>query len=180
VALIENTRALPRAKLYANWQVVDDSTALQMLDSPRFEPERTVLVSSNTPVLPASSSAGADAGTVEISHYESKHLVLRADAKTDAILLLNDRTGDFWNVWIDQKPGTILRCNYIMRGVKLTPGPHAVEFRYQPPRRMLYVSLGAFAGGILLGGYVIAARLGRLMRARSRGHTSMRPAVNSA
>jgi hypothetical protein len=159
LALIENIRALPRAKLFAHWQVVDDPTALQLLDSPRFDPEETVLVAATTPVAPAANLSGADAGTVEITHYESRNLVLQANAKTPAVLLLNDHFGDFWNVWIDRKPATVLRCNYIMRGVLVDPGPHTMEFRYHPPRKMLFLSLGTFAGGILLAGYVLAARL---------------------
>jgi uncharacterized membrane protein YfhO len=76
-------------------------------------------------------------------------------------LLLNDHTGDFWNVWIDQKSGTVLRCNDIMQGVFVQPGRHRVEFRFQPPRKILYTSLTAFALGILLGGYVLVAHFVR-------------------
>jgi hypothetical protein len=94
LALIEFTRALPRAKLFANWQVMDDAAALQTLASPQFDPEKTVLVAKDTPVSQAPGQPDADPGTVEISQYESKDLVLQADAKTPAVLLLNDHTGD--------------------------------------------------------------------------------------
>jgi len=157
LALIEFTNALPRAKLFANWQVLDDAAALQTLTSPAFDPEKTVLVAKDTPVSAAPDHPGADPGTVEISHYESRRLILQADAKTPAVLLLNDRTGDYWNVWIDQKPGTVLRCNYIMQGVFVPLGRHTIEFRYQPPQKLLYTSLAAFALGIMLGGYVFVA-----------------------
>jgi len=155
MALIEYTRALPRAKLFANWQVMDDAAALQKLDSPQFDPEKTVLVAKDTPLTQAPGQPDADPGTVEITHYESKDLILQAEAKTPAVLLLNDHTGDFWNVWIDQKPGTVLRCNDIMQGVLVQPGRHTIEFRYQPPQKNLYISLTAFALGILLGGYAL-------------------------
>jgi hypothetical protein len=155
VALYEFTRALPRTKLYANWQNVDDTNALKSLGSPSFDPEKTVLVANDTPVTQTPGSANAEPGTVKISHYQAKDLILEADAKTPAVLLLNDRTGDFWNVWVDQKPGSVLRCNYIMRGVFVPAGHHVVEFRYQPPLKLLFVSLTAFAFGILLAGVVI-------------------------
>jgi hypothetical protein len=154
LALIEDTRALPRAKLYANWQVVEDKVALQDLASPQFDPEKTVLVAQTTPLSQTPAQANADPGSVEITLYEPKHLILQADAKTPSVLLLNDHTGDYWNVWIDQKPGTVLRCNYIMQGVFLPPGRHTIELRYQPPQKILYTSLAAFALGIVLGGYV--------------------------
>jgi hypothetical protein len=167
LALLEFTRALPRAKLFGHWQVMEDAAALQTLASPRFNPEKTVLVARDTPVSQAPGQPDADPGTVEISQYESKDLVLQADAKTPAVLLLNDHTGDFWNVWVDQKPGSVLRCNDIMQGVFVPPGRHTIEFRYQPPQTMLRVSLSAFALGILLGGYVFVAHFVRRPQAPS-------------
>jgi len=88
-------------------------------------------------------------------------------------LLLNDHTGDFWNVWVDQKPESVLRCNDIMQGVFVPAGRHTIEFRYQPPQTMLRVSLAAFALGILLGGYVLVAHFLR------RPQAPARPADNS-
>jgi hypothetical protein len=158
VGLFEFTGALPRTKLYANWRTVDDSNTLHLLASPLFDPQKTVLLATNTPVAQAPGSPDADPGTVKISHYQSKYLTLEADAKTPAVLLLNDHTGDFWNVWVDKVPGTVLRCNYIMRGVFVPAGKHVVEFRYQPPLKLLLVSLSAFGLGIILAGVVIITR----------------------
>jgi uncharacterized membrane protein YfhO len=119
------------------------------------------LVASNTPVAQVPANPEADPGTVKISQYQSKDLILEADAKTPAVLLLNDRTGDDWNVWVDQKPGAVLRCNYIMQGVFVPAGHHTIELRYQPPLKLLYVSLTAFGFGILLAGFVIVTRFTR-------------------
>jgi hypothetical protein len=161
IALIEDKRALPRAKLYSNWRMVEDQAALQTLDSEGFDPSKIVLVDTNTPVPPVPASSGADPGTVKITLYEPKHLVLQADAKTPAVLLLNDKTGSGWSVWVDQKPAALLRCNYIMRGVYLPPGNHTVDFRFKAPLKYLYITLAALAIGVLLSGYVIYSNFGR-------------------
>ena len=155
VALIEFTAALPRAKLYANWKVVDDSIALRLLGSAQFDPEKTVLVAGDTPVAQTPGNPDAEPGTVKITRYQSKDLILEADAKTPAVLLLNDSMGDFWSVWVDEKPGAVLRCNYIVRGVFVSAGHHTIEFRYQEPLKLLFVSLTTFGLGILLAGFVI-------------------------
>jgi hypothetical protein len=161
VALIEFTQALPRAKLYSNWQMADDMAALQQLNSSKFDPAKTVLIANDTPVAQKPAQPDADPGTVTITSYQPKDVKLQADAKTPAVLLLNDRTGDYWKVWVDQKPAGVLRCNYIMRGVFVPPGRHTIEFRFQAPLQWLYVSVSAFAIGILLVGYVIFTRLAR-------------------
>ena len=155
IALMEFPQALPRAKLYANWQTLEDKVALDKLNSPAFDPTKTVLVASATPVAQSPAHPEMDPGTVTITSYKSKDVKLQANAKTAAVLLLNDHTGDYWNVWVDGKPGTVLRCNYIMRGVFVPAGQHTIEFRFQPPLNWLYVSISAFAIGILLTGYVI-------------------------
>jgi hypothetical protein len=158
VALIEYTQALPRARLYANWQMTDDTTALQKLAALDFDPAKTVLVATNTPLAQTPAQPGADAGTVIIASYHPKDIKLQADAKTPAILLFNERFGDHWNVWVDQQPASLLRCNYIMRGVFVPQGAHTIEFRFQPPLSWLYVSASALGLGVLLAGYVAFAR----------------------
>jgi hypothetical protein len=161
VVLYEFTAALPRAKLYANWKVVDDRAALQLLSSPTFDPTKTVLVATNTPLSQASGSPEADPGTVKITQYQSKDLIMEADAKTPAVLLLNDKTDAAWNVLVDQKPAPFLRCNHIMQGTYVPAGQHRIEFRYEPSMKMLYISLTAFGVGILLAGFVIFTHLTR-------------------
>jgi hypothetical protein len=155
LALIEFPGALPRCKLYANWEVADDQTTLQKLVSPWYDVDKIVLVATNTPLSEKPVSPGADPGTVKISNYQSKHVTLQADAKTPAVLLLNDRTAEWWRAWVDQKPAPMLRCNYIMQGVFVPQGQHTIEFRYQPPLKFLYISVTALVIGVLLGGYVI-------------------------
>jgi len=48
----------------------------------------------------------------------------------------------------------LLRSNFIMRGVSLTPGSHTVEFHFRAPSQGLYVSLGAEALGLALCGFL--------------------------
>jgi hypothetical protein len=83
LALLSSLAPLPRAKLFANWQVMDDSAALHTLASPQFDPEKTVLLAKETPVSQAPGQPDADPGTVEISQYESKDLIL-ASGRQDA------------------------------------------------------------------------------------------------
>jgi hypothetical protein len=157
-ALVEITNALPRAKLYSNWKIpADDASALQLLNSQAFDPMKTVLVSSNTPVPPAA-APDADPGTVRIVDYKPREVRLQAAARTNAVLLLNDRTDPDWRAWVDQKPAPLLQCNYMMRGIYLTPGEHSIDFRFQPPQGFLYVTIAALLFGILLGAWLIRAR----------------------
>jgi hypothetical protein len=155
-AVFEFTGALPRAKLYANWQVsTNDEATLKDLASVEFHPERTVLVANpSMPSPPAGSTLDPQPSTnsVQFTSYEPKRILLQAKTAVPSVLLLNDKYDPNWQVSVDGKPGRLLRCNYLMRGVQVPPGEHVVEFRFAAPVNTLYVSLAAVALGLgLLG-----------------------------
>lgn len=154
-ALYEFTGALPRVKLYGNWQVNTNAAAtLQALASREFDPQQTVLVAD---AITPSAATNANAGSVEFVSYAPKHIVLKANAATPAVLLLNDKYDAHWQVTVDGQPSPLLRCNYVMRGVQLAAGEHRVEFRYRVPLGGLYISLSAVALGVILIGILAAS-----------------------
>jgi len=164
-ALFEFAGALPRAKLYSQWQInTNDDATLTQLASKEFNPEQTVLVSEPLP-SPKEAVTNSTAGTVEFKSYAPKRIVLQTRATSPSVLLLNDKHDPIWRVLVDGKPATLLRCNYIMRGVFLEPGEHTVEFSFKPPVGFLYVSLGAIGLGLVLLGF---AALGNSRRSASR------------
>jgi hypothetical protein len=155
-ALFEFTGALPRAKLYSQWQVsTNDSATLQTLASKNFDPWKTVLVSSNLPIPPAANTTNINSGTVEFKSYVPKDIVLSSYSDVPSVLLLNDKYDPDWHVFVDGKPAPLLRCNFIMRGVYLPSGAHTVNFQFIFPNWPFYVSLSAIGVGILLCGFLI-------------------------
>jgi len=159
MGVIELTNTLPRAKLYSNWQVVtNDASLLKMLPNPAFDPSQTVLVSDAiTP--PDAANAGKPAGTVEINpNYQSRRVELAADVKVPSVLLLCDRYNPRWTVTVDGQPAKLLRCNYITRGVSLSPGKHDIVFHFGEPLGDLYVSLAAIVLGLGLCGWLAVTK----------------------
>ena len=152
-ALFEFTGALPRAQLYSNWQVnTNDDATLKTLASTNFDAWQTVLVSTPLPTTPTVNATNGNSGTVEFKSYAPKDIVLGTHADTPTVLLLNDKFDLHWRVLVDGRPAPLLRCNFIMRGVYLTPGTHTVEFQFKLPCGPLYVSLTAIGIGIFLAG----------------------------
>ena len=155
LALFDFTGALPRAKLYSNWQVnTNDQAVLKTLADLNFDPAKTVLISTPQKNLPAVAT-NENSGTVEFKSYAPKRIIFAANATTPSVLLLNDKYDPDWRVTVDGKPAELLRCNYIMRGVYLMPGNHTVEFQFRPPIKPLYVTLAAIVFGIFLLGFLM-------------------------
>jgi hypothetical protein len=154
-ALFEFTGALPRAKLYSNWEVNTNAEAtLKRLTAPDFDPAKLVLVTEPISAPSFTTPTNENAGTVEFSYYDPNHITLKANATAPSILLLNDRFDPNWKVTIDGKPATLLHANYIMRGVQVPPGSHAVDYRFAPPVNLFYVSLAAIVLGLGLLGFL--------------------------
>jgi hypothetical protein len=158
LAVIDFTGALPRAKLYSNWQVnTNDQSVLNTLANLSFDPAQTVLVSTPQKDLPPVAT-NDNTGTVEFKTYEPQDVVLDAKAVTPSVLLLNDKYDPHWHVTVDGQPAPVLRCNYIMRGVYLTPGEHTVRFHFSLPGAPLFVNLCALVVGFILCGILIVYR----------------------
>jgi hypothetical protein len=154
-ALFDFTGALPRAKLYSNWQVnTNDQSVLHTLADLNFDPAKTVLISTAQTGLPAMAT-NENSGTVEFKSYAPKQIIFTANALASSVLLLNDKYDPDWRVTVDGKPAELLRCNFIMRGVYLPAGQHTVEFQFSLPNRALYVTLAAIATGLALIGFLI-------------------------
>lgn len=157
--LIEFTGALPRVKLYANWQAgVDDTNALATLASPNFNPHESVLVADSIPAPPAGAT-NTPALKAEITSYAPKKLTVRTSAPgTPAVLLLNDKWDEGWRVTVDGKPAPLLRANFLMQGIALPAGDHTVQFTFAPRSTIFFVSLAAVLLGILLCGLLFVIR----------------------
>ena len=184
-ALFDYGGALPRAKLYTDWRVCTnhddavehwladmkpylpedaygiltnldalDQATLETLSATNFDPWQTVLLAKPLPTAPGTNQ---NPGTVEFKSYAPKDIVLSADADAPSVLLLNDRYDPNWRVTVDGEPAELLRCNFIMRGVYLTPGQHTVEFQFILLHKPLYITLAAFGVGILLCGFLIVS-----------------------
>ena len=162
-SLIRFDGALPRAKLFSQWQVqTNDATTLETLAKREFDPQATVIV--NAPIAPSAAALGQAAGEVITQSYRPKEIRLTAQATDDSVLLLNDHWSAHWRVTVDGQPAELLRCNYVMRGVRLSPGSHTVVFRFQQPMTWLYVSLASLLGGFGLLGFVIVDERKNLRR----------------
>lgn len=149
-ALLEFTGALPRAKLYTQWEVqTNDQAVLQQLASPAFDPHQSVFIANNIP-NPANNATNATAASVQITDYAPKHITLKSEAPVPTVLLMTDRYDPDWKVWVDGKSETVLRANYLMRALYLPAGNHTIEFRFQPRATALWVSLSALGIGAVL------------------------------
>ncbi len=166
-ALFEFTGALPRVKLFASWLVkTNDQATLDAMTSVEFNPWESVIVPEAMPA--PGGDTNTPPGTAEITSYHPKKIVIDAKAASNSVLLMTDRHDPNWKITVDGKPAPLIRANYLMRGVFLTPGQHKVEFSLEPSTRGLYISLVSWIAGALLA-VVFLMRIGAKGRLVSTG-----------
>ncbi len=91
--------------------------------------------------------AAAASGAAALVAAEPERIIVETDAVRPGILVLTDTFYPGWRVTVDGAPASLLRANYLFRGVYVPAGAHRVEFTYHPApfQRGLLVSSLALA-----------------------------------
>jgi hypothetical protein len=154
-ALIEFTGALPRAKLYNNWEIIPDATnVLSRLADPNWDPTGSVVISDTS--APKPTATNGPAGTADIvANSTTKEMRIRTKSAVPAMLLLNDKIDPEWHAYVNNKEVPIYRANFLVRGVHVPAGEHEVLFKFQMTPKGFYLVAGCEVVGLILLGVVI-------------------------
>lgn len=153
-----NSRAMPRAWLVTEAELVDSETALRRIrgeTTEPFDPRRTALVEAEMPALPGGLPPSDSSAT--ITTYEPNRLVIETNATSNTVLVVSEIFFPGWEVTVDGKPGRILVTDYLLRGVPLPAGQHRVEMRYAAPAARTGAIISVITLG-LLGGLALYSR----------------------
>jgi hypothetical protein len=110
--------------------VKDDAAALRELVDPGFDPRTSVVIPGEGPArLPADAAPDE---SLTVAAYEPERVVLHADVKRPAFLVLADAAFPGWGATLDGVPAPVLQANLMFRAVALEPGAHEIVFAYRP------------------------------------------------
>ena len=131
VKVYERRQASGRAWLVHGLRPVqDDAAALRELADPGFDPRAAVVIPGEAPARPPAGAAPDESLT--IAAYEPERVVIRADVKRPAFLVLADAAFPGWEATLDGAPTPVLQANLMFRAVALEPGAHEIVFAYRP------------------------------------------------
>jgi hypothetical protein len=115
--------------------VADASAAVALIDGGDFRRGTDAAVECGgwRPPPPPFASSSEALGSAQLLSEEPDQVKVRVEASQDALLVLNDAYYDGWSARVDGHAAPILPTNAMVRGVPVTRGTHAVDFRYEPP-----------------------------------------------
>jgi hypothetical protein len=153
VKLYDRRDALPRAFLMGTARVLDDGEAGARLADPSFNPRAEVILAPSAGAQPLAGPGQRATATFEADASERVRIAVRTDA--ESYLVLSDSWYPGWVATVDGEEAPIERANLLFRAVRVPPGSHTVEFRYEPQSvrtgalvsaGSIVVTVGLFAG----------------------------------
>jgi hypothetical protein len=131
--IYRNPNALPRTFLVGGQQVVaGGDAALAAVTAPGFDARRVAVTERQVPGLPVGSSSSSQPGTARLASYGNERAEVAVRARTSSLLVLTDVYFPGWKATVDGRSADIERVDYLLRGVRVPPGAHTVEFSYEP------------------------------------------------
>lgn len=157
--IYRNPRALPRAWLvYRVETIPDDDAQLDYMARSDFDPATVAVVPEPLPALGPTPTTPDPTPTVR---YTLNTVTITAAPSAPAVLVLADSYYDGWEVQVNGMPAPIIRVNYALRGVWLSPGQHTIEFTYRPRPFLVGGLISLATLTVLLTGAIVERSLQR-------------------
>lgn len=127
--LFSNTTALPRAKLFYHYNVIQDGKQLLRKFYEKEFDFRNVLLLEENPGI-AEGEVQRAKGSAKIIWYSPNKVVVAVENDQPALLFLSDAFYPHWKATINGKTAKIYRADYAFRAVPVERGKSTVMFYY--------------------------------------------------
>ena len=127
-SVFENKKALPRVFLTGDYKVFKSKEEFENLFFDPTQRPETILLEEE----PAGFTRTATKGEVVVISYAPNTVVLKTNAKENALLFLSDVYYPGWKATVDGTETRIYRANYAFRAVVVPANEHVVTFVYEP------------------------------------------------
>jgi hypothetical protein len=159
--IYQNEHCLPRAFVMARTEPASSWQDAQARLTGGHDPAHSALVTSATDADERALNGPPGWQPAEVVERSPDHLIVQAEAKHPALLVLGEIWYPGWQVLVDGVARPIVQTYGLLRGVYLNPGKHTVVWRYRPAslRWGALVTLAALAAWLLTIGVPALVRL---------------------
>ncbi len=127
IGLVPNPTLLPRFWLADSWIVVPDRTEiLKTLSDPEFDYRRVVILEKEPLIEQKDLADSILTEEVKLVKRTPERIELEVQNSRPALLVLSEIYYPEWRATVDGKPVEILRADYCLRALPLSPGIHRV------------------------------------------------------
>jgi membrane protein YfhO len=121
----------------------DRKQAPARIDSPAFDPLRTVLLTETAPALEA-----CEGGSASMIGLDTHRLSADVDLPCRGMVIFSETWAPGWQATVDGKSASVYEANTFLRGVIVEGGKHRVTLVYRP--KSVYIGAALTALGVVL------------------------------
>lgn len=147
---IENPNALGNAWFVEtiNWVDSPDEAIMSLRD---FEPKKTAIIDQEySTIIGDDRFLTSEQNQITQTDYKPNRLTYQANAVNQQLAVFSEIWyPEGWMANIDNKPAPIIRVNYVLRGLVIPPGEHAIEFVFKP-QGFQVANITSLISGLLL------------------------------
>ena len=147
----------------------NDSDVLIGLKNSSFDWKKTVILSGKGSNIHFPSTDSK----VRIYDYKPNDIKIQVMSPQPGFLVLTDTYYPGWNAYINGTKVDIFRANYAFRAIKIDPGNHYIEFKYEPISVYLGGIISLISLLIFLGILLSKSHLKTLLHSNERRRTTL-------
>ena len=98
--------------------------------------------------------------TIRLTEYKPNYLKYESDNNNEGFAVFSENYyGKGWQAYIDGKEATHYQVNYVLRGLRIPPGTHTIEFKFDPQviktGSTIALTSSVILGLLFLGGLIL-------------------------
>ncbi|MFL5760604.1 MAG: YfhO family protein [Thermomicrobiales bacterium] len=156
IRIFENRDVLPRAWIVHEAQFKKKMDQLDLLASGGIDPRKVALIGNTSRVPQLDIPIDPTNETVEITGRTTDTMTLATHLGASGIAVVSETYAKGWNAYLDGKRVSLYLVDGALRGVRVTPGDHTVELRYEPASLRLGLQITAITVIAILGFLVLS------------------------
>ena len=131
--IMRNDRALGNAWFVNEYELVANADS-EILSLQKINPKIKAIVDKKFSDEVKGLSIVADpAGKITLDSYEPNHLIYTSNAASEQLAVFSEIYYDKgWNAYVDGKLTPHFRVNFVLRAMRVPPGNHKIEFKFEP------------------------------------------------
>lgn len=130
---LPNVGALGNVWMVPNYRIVPNSDS-EIVAVAQFDPMQEMIVDQRYgEQLKGYTFQPDSTSNIILTSYQPNHLTYAFKSSAERLAVFSEIFYDKgWNAYIDGKPASHFRTNYVLRGMRIPPGNHAIEFKFEP------------------------------------------------
>lgn len=150
-APIPNPYAMGNAWFVKNYKIVENADE-EITQLTNFSPANTAIIDKRfADKLKKLSIKPDNSASIKLTDYEINRLKYQTNTTSEQLAVFSEQYYPYgWNAFIDGKPAEYFRANYILRAMKIPPGKHEIEFRFEPSKYEIGTTISFISAIILL------------------------------